>query len=366
MPLITHHASPFVASWPPDGHLQTILPSTKRKVVQDATQIQTKRERLFTPDNDFLDLDWYRHRTDSNTRPLLVVLHGLEGSSQRHYVQGLVKLFTKNNWDALGYNCRSCSGELNQQARFYHHADSADLHCVLDYVCAQTNYKHIFLAGFSMGGNIAAKYLAEKEQHFPAQIIGAMGVSCPFWLEDCALALETAPNMLYNKKFVKSIVQKALQKKQMMPERFLVSSEALQAAKTCRDVDKLITVPYGGFKSPQDFYAQGSMGTHIARVKVPFLLLQALNDPFLPLSCYPQELAQKSDRFFLEICPQGGHVGFMVKNEEESYAETRALRFAEACLHNDFTHFQNTAPILHPRKPFSAMNVLLTLKQWLG
>ncbi len=367
MPLVSFLKPLFKPKRWADGHWQTIAPSIKRKISLEDTSLLHTRERIYTPDADFLDLDWYTQK-EMISEQLVVVLHGLEGNSQRHYAQGLIRHFGENGWDALGYNCRSCSGEMNWQPRFYHHADSADLHTAVQHVVATRTYKQLFFVGFSMGGNIIAKYLAEIGSGFAPTILGGVGVSCPFWLEDCAIALETKPNMLYNSKFVKSIAHKAIRKAQIMPERFKVSVQSLAQVRTCREFDVLVTVPYGGFDSPQHFYEQGSMGTHIEQVKVPFFLLQALNDPFLPSSCYPQDLAIKQPHFYLEISQEGGHVGFECGKGWQTYSEKQALEFAHACLREDFTTLPTSQTLLRvpERSDNTFLGGLLTLKRLFG
>ena len=125
-----------------------------------------ERERLELKDGDFVDLDWFRNNTDK----LIILTHGLEGSSERHYVKETAKLFYENGWEALAWNCRSCSGEMNRKLRMYNHGDIEDISEVISYANAKKNYKSIVLAGYSMGGNISMKYLGVKAGNAPKNI----------------------------------------------------------------------------------------------------------------------------------------------------------------------------------------------------
>jgi predicted alpha/beta-fold hydrolase len=325
MPIITHQGfTPPFFHW--GGHLQTILPSIQRKI----STVHYTRERLTTPDNDFLDIDWSMTNSEVKSKKLVVLLHGLEGSSDRPYIKGAMAYFNAAGWDGVGYNCRTCSGELNRLHRFYHHADSADLHFVMQKIL-EKDYDTIVLMGFSMGGNILIKYLGEMAEKVSPKIRCGIAVSSPYDLKGCAMEIEKFGKQFYNKKFVEKMIQKALQKAALMPD-FPVSVADLKKVRTCRDFDKLVTVPLHGFASPDDFYTQGSIYTHIDHVKIPVLLLSAQNDPILTPACFPHEKAKKSDTFFLETTKIGGHVGFEIAGSAVTYAEIAALKFANTCM----------------------------------
>jgi predicted alpha/beta-fold hydrolase len=156
-----------------NGHLQSIYPSILRKVPFN----YARRERLELPDGDFVDLDWSVEKKSADK--LVIITHGLEGDSTRHYVTGMAKIFAASGYDALGWNCRSCSGEMNRLVRFYHHGDANDLRSVIQYAIAQYDYQEIVLIGFSMGGSLTFRAIAEHPEWVPAQVKKAIGFSVP-------------------------------------------------------------------------------------------------------------------------------------------------------------------------------------------
>ncbi len=321
MPLLK--STPFKSPYRQfNGHLQTILPSLFRQV----EGVHYQRERIATPDDDFLDLDWSRTATHSDK--LVIISHGLEGNSGRHYVTGTVRLFNQAGWDACAWNYRSCSGEMNHKPRFYHHADIPDLATVIDHALAATSqYRTVFLVGFSLGGSLTLRYFGEHPR-IPAALRGGVAVSVPCDLKACAYELEKPTKLFYNKRFFDKLKEKIEIKAQLMPDK--ISTEALirYNIRSCRLFDEYYTAPLHGFESADDFYEKASCKIVLPHIKHPVLLLNALNDPFLAGLCYPTEIARENDCLFLEMPPNGGHTGFQIKNEHATYAETRALSFA--------------------------------------
>jgi uncharacterized protein len=179
MPVIhsTTLRSPF---WLPDGHFQSIYPSLFRKIA-----LPYVRERITTPDDDFLDLDWLC--ADGLNHRLVILSHGLEGSSTRQYVTGMARLMSENNYDVLAWNYRSCSEELNRQARFYHSGETTDLQLVINHAIAK-GYTDICLMGFSLGGNLTLKYVGEQGAGINPVIKKAVVFSVPMDLAACSTA----------------------------------------------------------------------------------------------------------------------------------------------------------------------------------
>ena len=153
-----------------NAHVATVLPSMFREV-----SVGYDRERISLTDGDFLDLDWVNRGNDK----IVIVSHGLEGNSYRHYVAGTAKLFSEQGWDTVGWNCRSCSGEMNLLPRLYSHVDAPDLSEVIDHVLATTRYKKIALVGFSMGGAIILNYISKMKERHPAELTAAVAISSP-------------------------------------------------------------------------------------------------------------------------------------------------------------------------------------------
>ncbi|WP_245576539.1 YheT family hydrolase [Flexithrix dorotheae] len=304
-----------------NGHLQTIIPSFLREI----EEVNYTRERIETPDGDFLDIDW----SAKGNRKAVLVSHGLEGSANRHYVKGVIRLFNQNGWDGIGWNCRSCSGEMNRLPRFYHHADTPDLSLVIHHILDKKNYNELVLVGFSMGGSLTLKYFGERGEKVRPEIKKGIAVSVPCDLTDCSIELEKKSKIFYNKRFFKKLSEKVKAKAELMPE--LISVEPLEKykIKSLRKFDQNYTAPLHGFKSAEDFYDKASSIHHLSGIRKPVLLINALNDPFLVDKCYPEDLAKKSDFLNLELPQNGGHVGFELKGKKETYTELRALEFAE-------------------------------------
>jgi len=302
-----------------NGHLETIIPSIFRKV----KGINYQRERLELADGDFLDLDWLTQSSDK----LIILTHGLEGSSDRHYIMGCARLFYENGWDALAWNCRSCSGEMNRVLKMYHHGDIEDIQSVINHVLQKTAYKEIHLIGFSMGGNITLKYLGVNGDQIPDQIKGAVTFSAPCDLTSSAALLDERQSRFYKRKFYKKLSNKMRLKAKQFPGSIAI--EKLAEVKSWRDFDELFSAPLNGFMNAQAFYDQASSINFIAGIQIPTLLVNAQNDPILTKACSPIEIAKNHPYFFLETPAKGGHVAFVLPNNPYSWMEIRALEFIE-------------------------------------
>ena len=207
MPIIeSSYKPPFLLR---NGHLATIIPSTYRKV----EGVNYMRERISTPDDDFLDIDWINNKSDR----LVIVSHGLEGSSDRPYVLGMAKCFSALGWDVLAWNCRGCSGEINRQARFYHHGATDDLETVITHALDQDQYRQVFLIGFSMGGSMTIKYLGDNAEHLPIEIQCGIAYSIPVSLKSSVDMLTQSKTGFYKKRFLKKLQEKVKLKAETYP-----------------------------------------------------------------------------------------------------------------------------------------------------
>jgi predicted alpha/beta-fold hydrolase len=323
MPLLPkpHFKTPF---WQFNPHLQTIFPSLFRKVKFQYQQ----RERLELPDGDFVDLDW--HFIPGNRKKLVIITHGLEGDSRRHYVLGMAKLFTQNGYDALGWNCRSCSGELNRLLRFYHHGDPADLRSVIDHAIKKYNYEEIVLVGFSMGGSLSLRVIAEDPDNVPLQIKKTVTFSVPCDLLSSVKILSQKTNKIYGSRFLKKLGEKIKEKEKIFPGQ--ISYEGYKKIKHFVDFDNRYTAPLHGFIDAYDFYTRASVKPYLKNVRVPSLMVQAMNDTFLSPECFCYEEAEANAHLFMETPDHGGHCGFQLPGNEFSWAELRALQFAVGTL----------------------------------
>ena len=322
MPLIHRSSYPGSPRYLFNGHLQTIVPSAFR-TVRDLTY---ERERLELADGDFLDLDW----VDRGSKRLVVITHGLEGDSSRPYVRGTAKLFAQHGWDALAWNCRSCSGEMNRAFRLYNHGEIGDIDAVIRQALRTRPYEEIALVGYSMGGNITLKYLGVHGKEVRDVISRAAVFSAPTDLRSSAERLDVSSNSFYKKRFLKKLSQKVRLKAEQHPGRLDVSR--LASVQVWRDFDEAFSAALGGYHDADDFYEQASAMHFMPGIRVPVLLVNAQNDPILTPACAPTALAKAHPDIFLETPRTGGHVGFMVAGDEFTWAERRALEFVKQGL----------------------------------
>jgi predicted alpha/beta-fold hydrolase len=316
MPLVTsaYLAPPGLRS----GHVQTILPIF---LPRRHPRWQT-RERLELADGDFVDLDWL---TSGHGR-LAILSHGLEGSAEAIYMRGMAATLAAAGWDVLAWNFRGCGGIENRLPRSYHSGESADLRQVIDH--AAKRYSRIALIGFSLGGNITLKCMGEAEAH-PA-ILAAVAISSPVDLASSALALDDrSGNRIYLKRFLNTLISKTELKARRFPEA--ISIAGIRRIRTIREFDDRYTAPLHGFRDADDYWARASSLAHLAKIRVPSLLLSARNDPLLAEPSFPEDLARGSATFHLETPPDGGHVGFLdFAQGLRPWHERRVVQFLNA------------------------------------
>jgi len=322
MPVLVHsdYRPPFVL-W--NGHVQTVYPVLFRPM----PKVGPVRERIATADGDFLDLDWHRAEAEAPAR-LAVISHGLEGHARKKYVAGMARLLTRRGWDVLAWNFRGCSGEPNRLLRFYHSGDTADLHAVLVHGLGRRAYADAVLVGFSIGGNQLLKYLGEDPDRVPNKVRAAVAFSVPCDLAGGARVLARPANRLYMEYFLRGLRAKARLKNRLFGD--VLDLAGLDAMRTFEEFDGRITAPLHGFAGAADYYRRASSLPHLAAIRVPTLLVNALDDPFLSPTCYPRAAAAANDRLVLEMPVSGGHVGFVERNRENLYwSERRAAAFFE-------------------------------------
>jgi len=286
-------------------------------------RVSVSRERWELSDGDFVDVDRMPGPRDA---PLLLALHGLEGSSSAHYVRGLLAQARKRGWRALALNFRGCSGDMNRLVRSYHSGETGDLSEVV--LRAQDEADRIVLAGCSLGGNVLVKWLGELGDSAPRQIKAAVALSVPFDLALCARTLD-GPGFwtwLYRTRFLRSLKRKSLQKLRKFPGA--ADEERVRRARTLFEFDDALTARLHGFAGAEDYYAQSSSANYVERVRVPLLLVSAEDDPFIPARCVPRTRTRSVE---LELSPRGGHLGFVEGPiwKPRFYAERRAIAFLE-------------------------------------
>lgn len=301
------------------GHLETIYPALFRKVtsVPPAT-----RERITLADGDFLDLDW---RKQGKTK-LSIIQHGLEGSSDRPYILGMAKCFYENGHDVLAWNFRGCSGEMNKVAGFYHSGATEDLDAVVQHAINTGNYQDITLIGFSLGGNLTLKYLGEQQRD--PRIKRGVAISTPLDLDAGSYNLSSPRGIVYEKRFLRNLREKVLQKALLMPGK--IDQTLLKGIKTLRDFDDRFTSKLHGYMDASDYYRKCSSKNFLKGIQVPTLILNAENDPILTPESLDHRLTENIDQVYLETTPYGGHVGYVQRNKAGLYwSEQRALEFCQ-------------------------------------
>lgn len=307
-----------------NGHIQSILPTLFRNI-----SVPFERERLELVDGDFLLLDTLK-QTDTDA-PWVVISHGLEGASRRHYVQGMARHFFQAGWNVQAWNFRSCGGEMNRLPRFYHSGAIDDLKAVIQHLMEQQNARQVFLVGFSMGGNQTVLTLGEPD--LPAEVIGGSGFSVPLDLAGCADELAKPAQSIYMRRFLRDLKPKIAAKAEQFPDQ--VSIEDYDLLQSFHEFDDRYTAPLHGFESARDYWQQCSSSLALPRLRRPTLVVNAIDDPFLSPSSYNCRRDLRCRNLFLETPASGGHVGFVRwKLNGTLWSEKRALAFAEYLREN--------------------------------
>ncbi|WP_370390948.1 YheT family hydrolase [uncultured Winogradskyella sp.] len=315
MPIIeSQYKPPF---WAKKSFVSTVFSGLARQV----KGVNQYRERLELRDGDFLDLDW--SEGNSQVQKVIILLHGLEGNAQRPYITGSAKYFNQNGIDACAVNFRGCSGEPNRLYRSYHSGATEDLEAVVNHILAQDRYKEIYIKGISLGANMALKYVGERSD-LPKELKGVVAVSTPCDLKGSCDELLSLKNKHYAIRFLDHLKKKLKPKLVQFPEK--ITLEDYEAIKSLIDFDHIYTAKAHGFKDAFDYYHKASCLQFLPNVKVPSLIINALNDSFLSHGCYPVKEAKHNNNLYLEMPKYGGHVGFIDKGNVY-YNERRALEF---------------------------------------
>ncbi len=284
--------------WLPGPHLPTIWASEFRAV----NSVNLEFERLELPDGDFVDLA----TTPNKLAPAVIVLHGLEGSHQSSYARAiLAALHGAGFWGVL-LHFRGCSGEPNRLARTYHSGDTADLAYVVQWLEARTGVAPFAAIGYSLGGNVLLKWLAEENAS--ARLETAVAVSVPFDLAACADRLNEGFSRIYQRRLVKSMQDKYLLK--FKTQASPLGRLDVRQLKTFWDYDDQVTAPLHGFRDVHDYYGRSSSRQYLSDITIPTLILHARDDPFVPAHAIP-EATELGAHTALELVAHGGHVGFV-------------------------------------------------------
>ncbi len=309
------------AWWARGRHIQTVWGRLFRR----KQEVTMRRARWTTPDGDFLDIDFMDGPVQS---PQLFVIHGLEGSSQREYVRGFLARARRRGWRGVALNFRSCSGVPNRAPRLYHSGDSRELNWVIGELCKRDPGAPILPVGISVGGNVLLKWLGERGEGAPDEVVAAVAISTPFDLAAAAAEMSRGLGRVYSHYFLRSLKAKALQKARDYPDR--LDAVAVLAARNWRQYDDAVTAPLHGFRDADDYWARSSSMRVLENIRRPTLLISARDDPFIPASSLPLKQVEGSRWLRAEFSEKGGHAGFVGGRfpwRPVYWAERRAVEF---------------------------------------
>ena len=302
---MTAHRARFEPSrWAAGPNAQTLI----ARVLRSKAGPSFERERFNTPDGDFLDVDW--GPDPGPAAPIVLILHGLEGSSRRRYVRNVADELLRSGVRPVALNFRGCSGHPNRSLRFYHSGETEDPGWVLAQIRQRFPTRRLGAMGFSLGGNVLLKMMGEREDGGGDALDAAVAVSVPYDLAaGSALMEQSRMGRLYTAYFMHLLKKKVALKATLLSE--VMDIDAVAAARTIWEFDDLVTAPLGGFRDAADYYAQCSSSEYLAGVRVPTLLIHAEDDPFLPPDAIPIETATANPDVTLSLQRAGGHVGFL-------------------------------------------------------
>lgn len=325
----SHYRAPW---WLRNPHLQTLWgPLSRRPPV-----VATRREEWETPDGDAIQVDRLDPPADDQAgfAPRLIVLHGLEGTARSHYARGTLAEAARRGWGADLLLFRTCGGTLNRLRRSYHSGDTGDLTFVVDRVLVEAPRAPLLLAGFSLGGNVLLKWLGERGPDLPTRARAAAAVSVPFDLARGVRHLGQGFARIYQAHFLRSLRRKAYAKLARFSD--YADRARLASARTLYDFDDAVTAPVHGFAGADDYYARSSALGYLSRIRLPTLLMSAVDDPFLPAAVLDEvrAIARTTPALTVEFSPRGGHVGFVSGAPWRPlyYAEWRLAEFLAASL----------------------------------
>ena len=292
-------------AWLPGGNLQTIYAARLAQTYMGAAPVY-RRERWTTPDADFIDLDWLADQS-SSTQPLVVLFHGLEGSSQSHYALAFADYCRLNGLAYVVVHFRGCSGEINLAPRAYHSGDYEEIDWIVKRV-RSTRSGPIYCVGISLGGNALLRWAQEAGVSAKESVDAVSSVCSPIDLAASGTAIGKGFNLqVYTRMFLQTMRPKALLKLKQFPGLF--AKAAMDAARDLYDFDNVFTAPLHGFKKTEDYWKRASAKPRLNEIKIPALVVNALNDPFVPANSLPHA-REVGSCVTLWQPAQGGHVGF--------------------------------------------------------
>ena len=283
-------------------HVQTIMPRFFFSFHNTSYEL----EQLDTPDGDFIELAWSLPHNE--TAPLAIVLHGLEGNINSFYAKGMMKALKKQGYAVVLMHFRNCSTEVNRLPRAYHSGDTADLAFFINHLKQQYPNRPMVAVGFSLGGNVLAKYLGEQALACP--LSAAAVVSAPYDLSSSSDVIRKSLGKIYQK-YLLDRMKKSMQRKlPQIKQQISITTDQLMNIDDLLEFDNQLTAPLHGFENAHDYYRQASAMPYLKHIAVPTLIIHAKDDPMLSIKAVPSR-QDVSEHVTLRISEKGGHVGFI-------------------------------------------------------
>lgn len=302
--------------WLRNRHIQTLYPA----LLGPRPNVAYRRERWETPDGDFIDLDWIDGAAEN---PVVLACHGLEGCSRAPYMLRLMAAVQQIGWTGIAFNFRGCSGEPNRLLRMYHSGETGDLHWIVERLRERHAGRPLFVTGYSLGGNVTAKWLGEKQGSIPTYVRGAAVCCAPYDLAASQCYIDCGPRWFYTLRFIRLLRRKVRWKLQDFPNTF--DARRTLRAFTFKAFDDAFTAPIHGFADYEDYYRRSSSKPYLKFIQVPTLLVHALDDPFIPASSLPTSEDINPQKVTLCYTQHGGHTGYVTHLHDVSWMESTIL-----------------------------------------
>ena len=292
--------------WMKNKHLQTLYQTFFRKTTSPIFEI----EEFILEDGDFTEVYWNKSKNAQDTTPIVILFHGLTGSYQSPYIEGMMKILVQEGYNTALMHFRGCSGKANKLARSYHSGETGDASYFINSLYLRYPNAKLYAIGFSLGGNMLLKLLGEVKQSTPLN--AAISVSPPLELDTCANAIHKGFSRIYERRLVRELNATLIKKYSLMDMQNLIgyTTKEVKKFKTFWDFDGAYTAPVHGFDSAQEYYTKCSSRQFLKDIHIPTLIVHAMDDPFMDPSMFPDK-SELSNSVELELNKNGGHVGFI-------------------------------------------------------
>lgn len=291
-------------------------------------QLPPPTPRYFDVASDARVLAHCHFHADPRHRPTIIALHGLNGSSDAHYMRGIAAKGFARGMNVIRLNQRNCGGTEHLSAGLFHSGLTADASHVIDELMAE-GFTSIAVSGYSLGGNLALKLMGEYGDTPPAIVKAAIAVSPIMEISPCVRALERRSNIVYEWNFVRDLKRRMRRKEEVRPGHFDLA--VLDRVRTVREFDEAFTAPHFGFRDAEDYYHRASAMRVIDRIHVPTLIIAAENDPFVPAEPFRNATVLGNPHITVKLSPQGGHCGFVAPRQHQDddgyWAEQQIVDF---------------------------------------